>query len=179
MEHEERIYDLMMDALDNNLDERGTAELTAYLDKYPDLATEWEAMQWVDDLLITTPPIEAPQLLVEHTLARLPNPRLRRLFAVVGFGLALLAGMITVGAVLAVSSIDVGSIIGSSLNEFVLFIRVFSVAILATIGTTLRDQPQLWLYLAIMLAVLAVWQMAYSQLLSNRPQPIPVSARNE
>ena len=176
MDEEERIFALMMDALDDEIDETGTAELTAYLADHPALAQEWTAMQWVDNLLVTTPPVEAPHSLVAHTVARLPNLRFRRVFVWAGFGLSLLAGLLTVLVALVLANVDLGAAAGASAAEFWMFGRVFTTAINATLLAVLR-QTQVWVYLAGMVGTLVLWRLAYQQMLNNRPQLLSVHAR--
>lgn len=175
---EERIFTLMMDALDDELDEQGSAELVAYLAEHPDLAQEWEAMQWVDNLLVTTPPVAAPDALVAHTLARLPAPRLRRLFLFLGFDALLLVGLLPIVAGLALVRVDLGAVIGTSLQELWVFGRVFTTAITATLRSVLATQPQVWAYLAVMLGILVAWRIVYYQM-SATLQPIPLPPRSD
>ena len=127
--NEEQAFALMMDALDGVLDESDSAELTRYLAHHPDLAAEWDAMQAVDDLLRVSPPAAVPTNFSERTLARLPNPRARRIFMAMFFLLLFLGGLIPVA--LGVYTISQGNFAttGIDLNGGVQIIRVLMIGI--------------------------------------------------
>lgn len=77
MEHEERYYLLMMDALDNELPDAERDELTAHLDACADCRREWRALLAIDVLFRQTPLLLPAVNFAERTLARLPSSRLR------------------------------------------------------------------------------------------------------
>lgn len=87
-------YALMMDALDGTLSARQERELRQYLQTYPELAEEWNALQVVDSWLMDAPQAQPTENFVEHTILRLPNLYLRRWAVAVSFAVVLLLGML-------------------------------------------------------------------------------------
>ena len=77
MELEDRIYTLMMDALDDEISAADRAELTAHLDARPIYMAEWQAMQAIDTLLRQSPILLPAADFVQRTFERLPNRQVR------------------------------------------------------------------------------------------------------
>lgn len=93
MEHEEKYYLMMMDALDGQLAQDGFAELEAHLRACPDCNREWSGLM-AFELLFRQTPILMPALdFTERTLARLPNRRARRVAMGTAYAVLLLSGI--------------------------------------------------------------------------------------
>lgn len=93
MEHEERFYLMMMDALDGELDETGQTEWQAHLRACPDCSRQWRTMMTIDMLFRQTPMLRPALDFTERTLARLPDPRARRLALGAIYTILLLSGL--------------------------------------------------------------------------------------
>jgi anti-sigma factor RsiW len=171
--NEEYIFALMMDALDDELDEHGSAELSAYLAMHPALAQEWEAMLFVDALLRQTPPAPAPANLAARTLARLPNPRHRRIFLAVFYVALLIGGMVPVAGFIWLyaqfGSINIFSILGQSAGELWNLVQVFATAMYSTAVTVVTEQPLVLGWLFLLVGVVGIWMTVYQQL-ANQPR---------
>ena len=175
---EEHIYSLMMDALDDELDEQGSAELQTYLAQNPALAQEWQGIRYIDNLLIATPPIMVPVSFAERTLARLPNPRVRRTFILAFFMLLLFLGLAPMLGLAWVALQSGGpTMFGSfttSIGELAQLFVTLTDAVFTTIGTVLTQQPILFGWLALMVGIVAVWYSVYQQL-TLQPQPAAIA----
>jgi anti-sigma factor RsiW len=78
MEHEDRYYLMMMDALDGELAADEHTELEAHLRACPDCSREWRTLTAIE-LLFRQTPILMPAIdFAGRTLARLPNRQARR-----------------------------------------------------------------------------------------------------
>lgn len=77
MELEDRIYALMMDALDGDISVADQAELDAHLEARPSYMVEWQAMKAVDSLLQQSPTAMPSANFSQRTMARLPNRQVR------------------------------------------------------------------------------------------------------
>jgi anti-sigma factor RsiW len=78
MEHEERYFTLMLEALDDELAADERAELEAHLGVCPDCTLEWRALSAIEALFRQTPILMPAVDFAERTLARLPGRRARR-----------------------------------------------------------------------------------------------------
>lgn len=175
---EQQIFDLMMDALDDEIDEQGLAQLNAYLLTDAQLAQEWEAMQIVDTLLRETPPIVAPVNLVERTLARLPNASYRRSVLTIFYLLLLVGGMIplifTVWLAMQFGGDTIFGALTQALSEISIFVQLFSRAIFTTAGTIITEQPVLLGWLCLLLGIIGLWYNVYQNMVSAT-QPMPLA----
>lgn len=79
MEHDERYFMMMMEALDGKSTAGEHAELQAHLRECADCAREWQALLAIDALFRQTPILMPAVDFAERTLARLPDARTRRL----------------------------------------------------------------------------------------------------
>lgn len=93
MEHEERFYLMMMDALDGELDADKHTEWEAHLRACPDCSREWRTLMMIDMIFRQTPMLAPALDFAERTLARLPDPRTRRLALGAIYTILLLSGL--------------------------------------------------------------------------------------
>ena len=173
--NEEQAFALMMDALDGVLDESDSAELNRYLTHHPDLAAEWDAMQAVDNLLRESPPAVVPTNFSERTLARLPNPRARRIFMAMFFILLFLGGLIPVA--LGIYTISQGSLAtaGIDLSGGFQVVRVLIIGISSAVRSLVVTQPVIYAWLTTMLLSILLWVQTYRSAMNNVTlQPISV-----
>lgn len=77
MEFEDRIYELMMEALDGTISASEQSELESHLRAHPSYMAEWQAMQAIDTLFRQTPALSPAADFAQRTMARLPNRRVR------------------------------------------------------------------------------------------------------
>ncbi len=170
---EERIYTLMMEALDGVLDEAESAELTELLLQHPDLAQEWDAMQAVDEMLRFAPPTPAPVHFAQMTLARLPNPRNRRIF-LAAFYLALLLGGLTPILFGVALSSQLGGITAGIGETWRVLQTIFSGIFTAT-RSIMLTQPYITSWLAVLVGVILLWVAAYRRAVNDvQLVPLPI-----
>ncbi len=167
--NEERIFSLMMNALDGVLDEEESAELELGLADHPTLAQEWEAMQAIDNLLIATPAAAQPINFAANTLNRLPRERTRRLYMSIFFMLLLIGGLMPLIAGIVINSqLD---LIGGSFAESVQLMLTVSTTLLSALFTYVSNQPMTWVVLSAMVGAILMWTNVF-QNYSNRVQPV-------
>jgi anti-sigma factor RsiW len=94
MEHEERYYVMMMDALDGELAAGEHAELEAHLRACPDCTREWRTLVAIEMLFRQTPVLMPAIDFTQRTLARLPNRRARRAALGAVYAVALMSGLL-------------------------------------------------------------------------------------
>ena len=169
---EERIYTLMMESLDGVLDEAESAEFDYLLTQNPDLAEEWEAMQAVDELFRFAEPAPCPVHLAQMTLARLPNPRNRRIFTAIFFVALLVGGMIPILFGLAISSQLGGVSVGLG-GTFAVLEATFGGLFAATRSIVL-SQPYALSWIAALVGVIMLWLTVYRRAV-NDVQFVPVA----
>ena len=75
----DRIYALMMDALDGPLSSEEQGQLDSAFLPHPELAAEWQAILMVDALLLEAPTVAPPNRFAARTIARVPDWRARRI----------------------------------------------------------------------------------------------------
>ena len=173
--NEERIFALMMDALDGVLDDRDSAELNTYLTTHPSMKQEWEAMQTVDVLLRAAPPVATPIQFSERTLARLPNPRARRIFSALFFVLLLLGGLIPIALGLLTFSQGGFGDIAVNLGSGFQIIRVLVIGFTSSLRGIVVTQPVVYGWLAAMLLAIGMWMNVYRNA-TMQLQPVLVRA---
>jgi len=93
MEHEEKYYLMMMEALDGELAEGEYAELESHLRACPDCNREWQGLMAFEQLFRQTPMLMPAVDFAERTLARLPNRRARRLAMGAAYAVLLFSGI--------------------------------------------------------------------------------------
>lgn len=166
MLEDERILELMLQALDDDLDEQGSAELQRCLAASPAVAREWHSLLFVETLLRDTPAVPAPANFAARTLARLPNPRLRRTLLLAFYVALLIGGLLPLAGLLWFAGQLGGSAtaLGDLLGQLATFVQVVGSAVISTLGTVLREQPYAVGGLVLPLFLLAAWYSLYQQL---------------
>lgn len=172
--NEERAFALMMDALDGVLDDSDSAELDQYLNHHPNMAAEWDSLQTIDHLFRASPPASVPVNFTERTLARLPNPRARRIFMSMFFILLFLGGLVPI--LLGVFTFAQGGFdaIGGNLNGGFQVIQVLIIGLSSALRSLISNQPIVYAWLATMLLSILIWAQTYRNAML---QPIPVPVR--
>jgi len=184
MEHEERYYLMMMDALDNALPDEGRDDLFAHLRGCPECGREWQALLAIDMLFRQTPMLLPAVNFAERTLARLPNRRAR--FWALGsiYGVLLLSGIVPL--LLAVFLLArYAPILGepalvqrllSSLIGMGRTVVTVGDALLAGAGRFVIEQPAIVGWLIVLVGLVLLWGGVLQRLLL---QPVPAGSRNE
>ena len=170
--NEERVFTLMMDALEGVLDEAESAELQTYLDEQPELAHEWQAMQTIDAMLIATPPTALPVNFATRTLKRLPNERNRRIFMSIFYFLLLLGGLLPIlGGILLSSQLGNATFGSGSIAESLQLLSVVASGMVSALRTFIINQPMIFGWLTVMLCAILLWASIFRQY-SNQVQPV-------
>lgn len=170
---EERIYTLMMEALDGVLEEAESAELTDLLLQNPVMAQEWESMQAVDEMLRVAPPMAAPLHFAQMTIARLPNPRNRRIFLSIFYVALLLGGLTPILFGVALSS-QLGGFAAGIGDTWGILQTIFSGLFTAT-RSIMLTQPYIASWLAVLVGVILLWVAAYRRAVKDvQLIPVPV-----
>ena len=183
MEHEERYYLMMMDALDGELPEPDRDELEVHLRACPDCGREWHALLAID-LLFRQAPILMPAVnFAERTLARLPDRRVRA-WALGSLYLVLLASGIIpllIGLFLAaryapiLSRPELLGGIWSSLTNLGRVAATVVDALLTGAGRFIVEQPAIMGWMIILAGLVFLWGGVFQRLLA---QPVVVESRN-
>lgn len=172
---EERAFTLMMDALDGDLDAQARQELERYLAQQPLLQREWVALQRVHTLLVAAPPVAVPVNFAARTLARLPDPRRRRIFLSAFFVLLLLGGALPLLLAALLFAPQTAGAFGQSLGGLFEVARVLLGGVASSVRALLVSQPFVIGWLALMLVAVGAWISVYTQVL-NTPQPAHATA---
>jgi hypothetical protein len=178
MEQEERIYMLMMDALDGEIAATELAELEKHLRNRPSLLREWQAMQAIDILFRQSPVLEPAADFAQRTLAKLPNHRMRLRVIGIIYTLLLLSGILPL-----LLGLWVMNRLGAVLNEPALLSGFWQVlydasqvagalvrAVVTGIGEFVVQQPAVLGLLLVMAGVVFVWSGVYRQLVNQSRQ---------
>lgn len=183
MEHEDKFYMMMMDALDGELAAGEQAELESHLRACPDCIQEWRALMALEMLFRQTPLLMPAIDFTERTLARLPNRRARRVAVGAIFGVLLLSGLIPLllGLFLSARYAPIltqpellGGIWASITNAGRAVTTVID-ALFAGIGRFLIEQPALIGWFIVLAGLVLLWGGVFQRLLV---QPIGTPSRN-
>lgn len=178
MEQEERIYAMMMDALDGELTAVEQADLERHLHTNPDLMREWQALRAIDTLFKQTPALMPTADFTQRTIARLPNRRAR--IGVIGviYVLLLLSGVIPL--LLGIWAINrLGAVLSEpmlintllqTLNEGLSVTGLLLRAGFSSAGELIVQQPAVLGWMLVMAGVVFVWSGVYRQLVSQPAQ---------
>ena len=178
MEQEDRIYMLMMDALDGELSAEGYDELQSHLRSRPALMREWQALQAIDTLFRSTPMLQPAADFTQRTVARLPNHRARIRVISVVYVLLLLSGVLPLllglwvinrlGTVLSEPALlgGFGQVVYNSLQVAGAVAR----ALFTSVGEFVAQQPYVLGLLLVMVGVVFVWSGVYRQLVGQSGQ---------
>ncbi|KAA3664320.1 MAG: hypothetical protein DWQ04_06340 [Chloroflexi bacterium] len=178
MEQEDRIYELMMDALDGELSAEDHAELESHLQTRPVMMREWQALQTVDTLFRSTPMLQPAADFTARTVARLPNHRARIRVISVVYVLLLMSGVLPI-----LLGLVVINRLGTVLNEPALLGGFGQVvynsmqvagavvqALFTSIGEFVAQQPFVLGLLLVMVGVVFVWSGVLRQLVGQGDQ---------
>ena len=171
MEQEE-LYALMMEALDGELSETGLAELESHLRARPRLAREWEAMRAVDALFRSSPVLQPAVNFRQQTLARLPGSRQRLYAGVIIYLMILVSGLIPLAAAVWVAVQLLPALTQPALLrslwqggiEFVGLVQLMVSAFFGGVGEFVREQPDIFAWGFLLVAIIALWVVVYSRL---------------
>jgi anti-sigma factor RsiW len=183
MEHEERFYLMMMDALDGELASDEHAELEAHLRACPDCTLEWRALTAIELLFRQTPLLMPAVDFAERTLARLPGRRTRRVALGAIFGILLLSGIIplVLGIFLVaryapiLNRPELWDGIWSSLTGVARAGATVIEALLVGAGRFVVEQPALIGWLIILAGLVFLWGGVFQRLFA---QPAGAASRN-
>lgn len=183
MEHEERYYLLMMDALDGELAASEHTELEAHLRACPECNREWRALMAIELLLRQTPMLMPAVDFAERTLARLPNRRARRVALGAAYGVLLLSGIfpLVVGLFLIaryapiLSSPELLGGVWSSLTGAGRAVATVIEALIVGAGRFVIEQPTLIGWFIILAGLVFLWGGVFQRLLV---QPNGAASRN-
>jgi anti-sigma factor RsiW len=172
MEHEES-YQLMMAALDEELDQEGQRELEAHLQGCTHCRVEWQTLQAVHTLLLQAPLLSPAVGFAQRTVARLPNRRARvwtmamiyALLLVGGLLPILLVGLLLLALAPLFSNPTIVSSIGQSIVHVFQVLGTVMTALLAGLAELLMQQPAIVGWLLVLLGVVALWGGVSRQLI--------------
>lgn len=184
MEHDERYYLMMMDALDGTLPDEARDTLQGHLRDCTACGREWQALLAIDMLFRQTPLLLPAVNFAERTLARLPDRRVR-VWALGGiYSLLLLSGIVPI-----LLGIFLLGRYAPILQQPALVERVFTSlgalgrvvvtvidALLAGGGRFVAEQPAIVGWLIVLAGLVLLWGGVFQRLLA---QPVAVGSRNE
>ena len=178
MELEDRIYALMMDALDGELSLSEQSELDAHLEDRPSYMAEWQAMQAIDTLLRQSPKMVPAADFAQRTLERLPSRQVRVWVISAVYISLLITGILPLLLIVWVFS-QLGDVLVEPafmqtviqmLSEGYQVAAAISKAMLSAIGELVIQQPVLLGWLLVLGGIVSLWGGVYRQLLTpSRP----------
>ena len=183
MEHEERFYLMMMDALDGELAASEHTELEAHLRACPDCTREWRTLVAIEMLFRQTPILMPAIDFAERTLALLPNRRARRIALGTIYAVLLMSGIfpLMLAVFLAARYAPIlsnpellGGIWGSIAGAGRATVTVIE-ALLVGAGRFLIEQPVLIGWFIILAGLVVLWGGVFQRLLV---QPAGTASRN-
>lgn len=177
MEREE-VYTLMMDALDGELSEAGWERLEAHLRVRPELAREWEALQAVEQLFRETGLAVPPAGFVERTVRRLPGVHQRLWVGVLVYAFFLASGILpllglgwlAVQFVPALGQPALWTGLWQALSALLVALGIILRALVGGMAEYLVQQPALFGWLFVMIAVVLLWGGVYNRLVLQSPR---------
>ncbi len=183
MEHEERFYTMMMDALDDKLAPGEQAELETHLRTCTDCTQEWRALVAIEMLFRQTPMLMPAVDFAERTLARLPNRRTRRMALGAIYTILLLSGIfpLLIGVFLAIRYAPILSqpaLLGGIWASVSGIGRAFATvigALFAGAGHLVIEQPAVIGWFIVLAGLVFLWGGVFQRLLV---QPLDASSRN-
>lgn len=171
MEHE-TYYELMMEALDGELDDERADDLQVHLQICSSCLREWQAVQAIDALFRQTPALSPMVGFTQRTLARLPDRRYRVWMISAMYLFLLISGLVPLAVVAWVVSRYGATLIQPGVVRMVLesFGRSLQVigavigAVLNGMGEWMAQQPAVVGWLLVMAGFVSVWAGVYRQL---------------
>ena len=188
MDFEERIFELMMEALDGELSEADYLELGGFLADNPELAVEWQMMQRIDTLFHATPMLMPESSFAQQTLARLPNQQVRKWLMIGLFGLLFVAGVLPLAGILVANNgfpipLVQPTLLGGLGQSILALFSIFAVVLQgawqllgAGIFVGVRE-PTVWGTFLLMTGFIVLWGGVYSQFI-RQPRLVYVSTRS-
>jgi len=183
MEHEERYYLMMMDALDGELREPDRDELEVHLRACPACGREWQALLAIDMLFRQTPVLMPAVDFAERTLARLPDRRARAWALGAIYVLLLASGILPLlvalflagryAPILRQPAVLEG--IGASLANLGRVAATVIDALLTAAGRFVVEQPAVVGWMIILAGLVLLWGGVFQRLLA---QPARAGLRN-
>lgn len=181
MELEDRIYALMMGALDGDISDEDRAELNAHLEARPSYMAEFQAMQTIDTLFRQTPALVPAADFTQRTIERLPNRSVRIWVVSMIYILLLVSGILPILLGLWVFSALGETVEGPVLIEFTLQMlsegyqvaTAVTRAMMLASGELIAQQPILVGWLLVFGGIVSLWGGLYRQLLSSPQQVSP------
>lgn len=183
MEHEERYYVMMMDALDGELAASEHVELEAHMRGCPDCTHEWRTLVAIEMLFRQTPILLPAIDFTQRTLARLPNRRARRAAMGAIYGVVLMSGLLPLilGAFLAwryapiLSQPQLLGGVWASVSSVGRAAVTIMEALLVGAGRFVAEQPILIGWFIILAGLVCLWGGVFQRLLM---QPADATSRN-
>lgn len=178
MELEDRIYALMMDALDGELSASEQSELDAHLEARPTYMAEWQAMQAVHNLLERSAMVVPAADFAQRTLVRLPNRQVRVWVISAVYISLLISGILPLLLGIWVFS-QLGDVIvepaflqtlGQMFAEGYQVATAVSKAMISAIGQIIIEQPVLLGWLLVLGGIASLWGGVYRQLVTPSRQ---------
>lgn len=178
MELEDRIYTLMMDALDGEISDEDRAELNAHLQARPSYMAEFQAMQTIDTLFRQTPALVPTADFTQRTIERLPNRSVRIWVVSTIYITLLVSGILPLLLGLWVfnelgDTVEGPVFIESTLQMLTEGYQVATAvarAMLLATGELIAQQPIVLGWLLVLGGVVSLWGGLYRQLLSSPRQ---------
>lgn len=173
-EHD-KIYDLMMGALDGELQDYQLQEMEAHLQHCPSCAMEWQTIQAIHHLFQQAPILSPAADFTQRTLARLPNTRLRTYTLGAVYAFLLLIGFLPLAVVVWFGfqfapalgqPVFVQGVVragGQLLSVFETILQAIWQG-LGTFGQFVGQQPAVIGWMLVMLGVVFLWGGVYRQL---------------
>ncbi len=171
MNHE-RYFALMMDTLDGEVSELQQNELQAHLRACPECSREWQALLAIDTLFRMTPALSPAAGFVQHTIALLPDRRVRIWAMGTIYGLLLLGGLIPLALLGYVTAQflpvlrqpAVVESVAKSLQTTYQTAGTVMGALVSGLGEAMIQQPALVGWLLVVMGIIFLWGGVYRQL---------------
>ncbi|MGB3715467.1 MAG: zf-HC2 domain-containing protein [Candidatus Promineifilaceae bacterium] len=178
MEHE-KIFTLMMEALDDELGESGQLEMRTHLENCPSCSQEWEGIQAIHQLFLETPALSPAAGFTQRTLGLLPNPAYRLWMGSVVYGLLLISGLLPVVVIIWLTSqfgpaLDQPAFVDGVLRAGGQVAQLGNTVLdafrhgVVNAGDLIGQQPAIIGLLLVMVGAILLWGGVYSQLTNPR-----------
>ncbi len=183
MEHEDRYYLMMMDALDGELAADEHTELEAHLRACPECSREWRTLTAIELLFRQTPMLMPAIDFAGRTLARLPNRQARRAALGTIYTILLLSGIVPLLVAIFLAAryapvLSSPALLGgvwSSLAGVGRAAATVVQALMVGAGRFIVEQPVLIGWFIILAGLVLLWGGVFQRLLV---QPARVASRN-
>ncbi len=178
MEHEE-IYNLMMEALDGDIEDSGRSNLDSHLHHCESCQREWQAVQAIHQLFLDSPILSPASDFAERTLQQIQESPYRIWLVSGVYGLLLLSGLVPLIALIwlsaefgpALNQPAFGRILLQAGNQVWGLGQVVVGAAWQALGTSgelLGQQPNILGWLLVMAGIVFIWGGVFSQMTNPR-----------